>query len=45
MTQEKLREYILTFADAEEYNPFDDTGPIYRWFGFFAEIAGKTCII
>ena len=51
MTQEKLREYILTFADAEEYNPFDDTGPIYRhksngrWFGFFAELAGKTCII
>lgn len=46
MTQEKLRDYMLTFADAEEYNPFDDTGPIYRhksngkWFGFFAELAG-----
>ena len=47
MTQEKLRDYMLTFADTEEYNPFDDAGPIYRhksngkWFGFFAELAGN----
>ncbi|MBC8559295.1 MmcQ/YjbR family DNA-binding protein [Fumia xinanensis] len=51
MTQEKLRDYMLTFADAEEYSPFDDTGPIYRhksngkWFGFFAELSGKPCVI
>lgn len=51
MTQEELRAYMLTFADAEEYNPFDDAGPIYRhksngkWFGFFAFLEEKTCVI
>lgn len=51
MTQGELRDYILTFADAEEYNPFDDTGPIYRhksngkWFGFFAALSQQTCVI
>ncbi len=51
MTQQELREYLLTFVDAEEYNPFDDAGPIYRhksngkWFAFFAVLQGTHCII